>query len=90
MNRVIEFFQGATMPQSASAMDLAQEHLRARASRLFCLYIQARDYGDTDLAARLIARAMQYEDEAASLSAESHKALTRSSAPVPPASEHAG
>ena len=74
MPRIVEFFQDATINQdrtlnrkTASPMGLAPEHLRMRASRLFALYIKARDYGDTELAARLIARAIQYEDEAAVL-----------------------
>ena len=74
MNRIVEYFQDAAIDQNrtlnsttASAMGLAPEHLRGRALRLFALYIKARDYGDTELAARLIARAIQYEDEAAAL-----------------------
>jgi hypothetical protein len=74
MNRAIEFLQDATInqdrtstPEAASAMSLVPEHLRVRAWRLFTLYIKARDYGDTELAERLIARAIQYEDRAAFL-----------------------
>jgi hypothetical protein len=74
MHPFVEFFPDATInqnrtlnPKTASATGLAAEHLRMRASRLFALYIKARDYGDTELAARLIARAIQYEDEAAVL-----------------------